>query len=388
MPGAWGPHGWCDPAFEAVRDAFSRNFDEHGEVGAAVCITVAGTTVVDLWGGWQDAGRRRLWEEHTLVNFFSIGKGLTALCAAMVAERGLVALDVPVARYWPEFGAAGKASITFREVLAHQAGLPAIRHRLPDGAMLDWPLMCASLAAEKPWWEPGQRHGYHVNTFGFLVGEVIRRTDGRRVGRFLADEVAGPLGADVHIGLPSSEHDRVADFLWPGASAGPSGPPIEPGEVSDETLMHNNAYYNPPDLSGAGRVNTAAWRSAEFPSTNGHGTARGVARVYSAMAAWGRTDGVRLIGQDGLAEMARVHSDGVDAVLGRPSRFGLGVQLTQPERKLGPNPGAYGHFGAGGSLGFCDPTAGVGFGYVMNAMGSRWQNPRNRGLIDALYSCL
>jgi len=163
---------------------------------------------------------------------------------------------------------------------------------------------------------------------------------------------------------------------------------LTPGEVSDETLMHHNAYFNPARLSGAGIVNTPEWRSAEYPSTNGHGTARGVARVYSALAAWGELDGVRLAGRATLTEMARVHSDGPDAILGRSSRFGLGVQVTQPERPLGPNPGAYGHFGAGGSVGFCDPAAGVAFGYVMNAMGPRWQNPRNRGLIDAVYACL
>jgi len=182
VAGALAPRGECDPAFEAVRDAFARNFVEHGEVGAAVCVTVGGRAVVDLWGGWQDAARQRPWAGHTLVNFFSIGKALTALCAAMVVERGLIDLDGPVARYWPEFGASDKEAITYRQVLAHQAGLPAVRRRLPDGAMLDWPFMCAALGAERPWWEPGRRHGYHVNTFGFLVGEVIRRTAARPGG--------------------------------------------------------------------------------------------------------------------------------------------------------------------------------------------------------------
>lgn len=384
MAGATVPLGGrCDPAFAPVRDAFVRNFTEHGDVGAAVCVTVDGLPVVDLWGGWQDAARQRPWEEHTLVNFFSIGKALTALCAAIVVERGLVDLDGAVGRYWPSFAAAEKDAITYRQVLAHQAGLPAVRAPLPAGAMLDWPHMCAALAAERPWWEPGRRHGYHVNTFGFLVGEVIRRTDGRTPGRFLAEEIAGPLDADVHIGLAAAHHNRVADFLWP---ANGGGARFQPGEVADDALMHHNAYFNPEGLSGAGVVNTPEWRVAEVPSTNGHGTARGVARVYGELAA-PRPD-MRFVRRDTLAEVVRVHSDGPDAILGRPSRFGLGVQLTQPERPLGPNQGAFGHFGAGGSLGFCDPEARVGFGYVMNAMGPRWQNPRNRGLVDAVYACL
>lgn len=385
MGGAEAPlAGTCDPAFAAVRDAFAANFVAHGDVGAAVCVTLEGRPVVDLWGGWQDAARQRPWQADTLVNFFSIGKAFTALCAAMVSERGLVDLDAPVARYWPEFAAAGKETVTYRQVLAHQAGLPAVRPTLPAGAMFDWPRMCAALAAERPWWEPGRRHGYHVNTFGFLVGEVVRRVDGRSLGTFLAEEVARPLGAEVHIGVAAADGERIADFLWPGAAGGP----VDTTTLNDEALMQFNTYYNPPDLSGAGVVNTPAWRAAEIPSTNGHGTARGVARVYTALAAGGEVDGVRLVRPDTLAELARVHSDGPDAILGRPSRFGLGVQLTQPERPLGPNAGAFGHFGAGGSLGFCDPVARVAFGYVMNAMGPRWQNPRNRGLVDAVYSCL
>jgi CubicO group peptidase (beta-lactamase class C family) len=216
------------------------------------------------------------------------------------------------------------------------------------------------------------------------VGEVIRRVDGRSLGSFLAEEVARPLEADVHIGLAADAQARVADFLWPGL------PPVsfDTSDLDEKNLMHFYTYNNPPGLSGAGYVNTPEWRAAEIPSTNGHGTARGVARIYAALAADGRTAGTRLLGADALAEMTRVHSDGTDVILGRPSRFGLGVQLTQPERPLGPNAGAYGHFGAGGSLGFCDPEARLAFGYVMNAMGPRWQNPRNRALIDAVYACL
>jgi CubicO group peptidase (beta-lactamase class C family) len=250
--------------------------------------------------------------------------------------------------------------------------------------MLDWAVMTRALAAETPWWAPGTAHGYHVNTFGFAVGEIIRRATGRSVGAALRSELAGPLDADVHIGLPAAAHGRVADFDWPGP------PPAEADrpDLHGDQLMAHNAYFNPGGLSGAGVINTAAWRAAEVPSANAHGTARGVARVYAALAAGGTLAGVRVVSRAALAEAAAEQASGPDRVLGRPSRFGLGFQLTQPERPIGPNPGTFGHFGAGGSLGFCDPQAGIGFGYVTGQMGPRWQNPRNAALLDALYRCV
>jgi len=312
------------------------------------------------------------------VNAFSVGKGLVATCAARLAGQRRLDLDTTVAAYWPEFAAAGKDQITLRQLLSHQAGLPAISRPLPPGAMLDWTAMTDALAAQEPWWAPGRGHGYHVNTFGFLAGEVIRRVTGATVGEYLRTEVAGPLGADVHIGLPAAEHARVATFVWPDLPPGlGAGPP-----------MQHNAYFNPVDLSGHGIVNSPRWRSAEIPSANLHATARGVARVYAALAAGGRLDGTEIVDRAALAEAATEHAYGQDLVLDRPSRFGLGFQLTQPERPIGPGPATFGHFGAGGSLGFCDPEAGLAFGYVLNQMGPRWQNPRTRALIDAAYECL
>lgn len=375
--------GICDRRFAAIRDAFLTNFTERGDVGAAVTVSVGGRVVVDLWGGWADAARRRPWRRDTVVNFFSVSKGLAAVCALQLVDRGLLDLDEEVAHYWPEFGRADKEDITVRHVLSHQAGLPAVRDPLPDGAMLDWGTMIRALERQTPWWTPGTAHGYHVNTFGYLVGEIARRVTGATLGSLLRMQVAGPLEADVHIGLPMSEHDRVAEFLWP---VGPS-PPRPPPSADDE-LMRWSAYWNPPGGSGAGWVNTAAWRAAEIPSTNGHGTARGVARVYAALARWGAIDGVRLLRAPVLQAAVREHACGTDRVLQRPSRFGVGFQLTHPERPFGPNASAFGHFGTGGSVGFCDPTADVAFGYVMNDLGPRWQNPRNRALIDAVYACL
>jgi CubicO group peptidase (beta-lactamase class C family) len=381
--------GWCDPRFAGVRDAFAANFAERGEAGAAACLAVHGTVVADLWGGWAGRGPGRPWQRDTLVNVFSVGKGLIAACAArLVGERRLNA-DAPVAGYWPEFGAAGKQAVTLRQLLSHQAGLPALRAPMPAGRVLDWPVMVGALAAEAPWWPPGTGHGYHANTFGFLAGEVIRRVTGTTVGTMLRDQIAGPLGADVHIGLPAAQHGRVAEFSWPESAAGPARPGTpEAGELPEGRRMIINAYVNPPDLSGAGVVNTAAWREAEVPSANAHATAAGVARVYAALAGGGAVDGVRVVDSGALAASVAEQVRGEDLVLRRPSRFGLGFQLTQPERPLGPGPRAFGHFGAGGSVGLCDPDARVAFGYVTSQMGPRWQNPRNRALIDAVFACL
>ncbi len=373
--------GFCDPKFDALRDAFEENIENRGEPGAAIALSVDGRVVADLWGGWRNALRTEAWRRDTLVNFFSVSKALCTICVLRLVERDKIDLDAPVARYWPDFAQANKETITLRQILSHRAGLPSIREALPEGAALDWARITGALERQKPWWEPGTAHGYHVNTFGFLVGEIVRRVSGKTVGTMLREEVAGPLGADVHIGLPLVEHDRVADFLWPAAPSGHGMP-------GAEDLMRFNAYWNPPGISGGSWVNRADWRLAEVPSTNGHGTARGIARVYAALAHRGHAEGVSILSSATLDDATTEHSAGHDLINQRPSRFGLGFQLTQPERPLGPNPGAYGHFGAGGSLGFCDPEAGVAFGYITSEMGPRWQNPRNKALIDAIYASL
>jgi CubicO group peptidase (beta-lactamase class C family) len=363
--------------------AFAENFTRRDEVGASLCVEVGGAVVVDLWGGWRDAGRARSWNHDTLVNVFSVGKAIAALCVARLVGQGLLSYDEPVARAWPEFAAQDKSRITVRQLLSHQAGLPAVRAVLPPGAVFDWDAMCATLADHQPWWEPGTAHGYHVNTFGFLVGELVRRVAGMTLGTFVRQEVAGPLGADFFIGVPTGDLGRVADYL------GFTSPPeVDRTGLDDERLMELHAYFNPPELSGAGVVNTTEWRTAELPSTNGHATARGIARIFAALVAGRSSTGAELVDSASLAEAVTEQVYGDDLILHRPSRFGIGFQLTQAERPLGPNPGSYGHFGAGGSLGFCDPDAELAFGYAINTMGPRWQNPRNRALIDACYDCM
>ena len=373
--------GICDTRFQRVREEFLHNFDVRDERGGAVAVWHDGRLAVDLWGGFADVARTSPWQRDTVVNVFSVSKALCAIACLRLVDSGGLDLDQRVARYWPEFAAGGKGDITVRQLLSHQAGLPAIRKPLPDGAALEWNTIVAALAEQSPWWKPGTAHGYHVNTYGFLAGELVRRVSGRTIGTLLREDVARPLDADLHIGLAASEHHRVSEFQWPGNPAKPELP-------DDNALMHWNTYWNPPGFSGSHWVNHPQWREAEVPSTNGHGNARGVARLYSALANGGEIDGIRILSRDALAQGTTEQVHGHDLINNRPSRFGIGFQLTQPERPLGPNKGAFGHFGAGGSLGFCDPQAGIAFGYVTNNMGRRWQNPRNRALIDAVYASL
>jgi len=360
-----------------VESAFRDNFADGTEIGAGLCVRVHGRTVVDLWGGSARADGTP-WGPDTMVNSFSVGKGILGVVTAMCVDRGLVGWDDPVADHWPEFDVHDKGSVTLTDLLGHRAGLPGVRRLLADGTMLEWGTMCAHLAAERPWWLPGSQHGYHVNTFGFLVGEVLRRATTRSVGTLLRDLVAVPLGADVHYGLETSLHHRVADLVWhtaPARSAPDSG-------AGDAEILQHRAYANPPGFSGVGWVNGPLWRGAEMPSTNMHASARGIARVFAGLCS------DELASPSVLDEATQEISDGTDAVLGRRTRFGRGFQLPLAERRFGPNDEAFGHYGAGGALGFCDPVAGVAFGYTMNQMGTGWQNERNTALVTALYSCL
>ena len=376
--------GTCDASFVAVREAFENNFIEHGEIGAAVHITVDGVSVVDIWAGYSTPAKDRIWQDHQLVNAFSVGKGVTAVIAAQCVARGEFEYETLVTDVWPEFGTQGKEILTIRDLLGHRAGIPALRERLPRGAMFDWLQMTSALATERPWWEPGAAHGYHVNTFGFLIGEVIRRATGTTVGQLIQRDIASPLEADVYLGAPSHLHARMADFEWPG------GVPSEdvPVGMDEAQTMQFNTYSNPSGLSGAGVVNSAQWREAEMPSTNMHASARGVSRLYTALAVGGTHENVEVIPREVLDVSVSEVSQGDDQVLGRVSRFAHGFQIPIPERGFGPHSESFGHYGAGGSVGFADPISRVGFGYVMNQMGPRWQNPRNKALIEALYSCL
>ncbi|MEU4079002.1 EstA family serine hydrolase [Streptomyces venezuelae] len=380
-------HGTCAPRFTAVREAFQANFHSRDELGAAVSVQVHGETVVDLWGGWADAARTRPWERDTVVNVWSTTKGVTALCAHLLADRGLLDLDAPVAAYWPEFAAAGKEALPVRHLLSHRAGLCGLREPLSLAEFYDWEVTTARLAATEPWWEPGTRSGYHALTYGFLVGEVVRRATGRLPGTFLREEITGPLGIDFSIGLPEKEAGRAAELVHPRTSA-----PGERAAVFAQLEPAAQAALANP-LVGVAQANSPEWRAAELPAANGHGTARAVAQLYGIYSGRGLSDGRRILSEAAVERAREGQGAGRDLVLGagfaHDTECGLGLWLSGPNASYGPNPRAFGHDGFGGSCGLADPEAGVSLGYVMNRMGPRIaDDPRKTALVEAVYASL
>ncbi len=371
--------GHCDQRFSAVRDAFAGNFADRGEVGAAICVLIDGEPVIDLVGGWADEARTREWHHDTLVNFYSVGKAIVALLVLQLVEEGAVGLDDPIASVWPEFAVGGKKGATIRHALCHRAGVPAIRERLTNDDLWNWDRVADALASTDAWFEPGSRHVYHTNTYGHLVGEIVRRVTGQMPGARLRG-LTESLRVDVHCGLTVVEQARCADVIWAPTSALGT---IDPFAIEGDARLPALSYFNPPGYSSSGVVNSPQWRAAQVPSTNGHGTAVGLARLYSAIIEPGR-----LLSSALLAEATRVQSQGPCPVLGEDVSFGLGFVPTSSRRPLGINQRSFGHFGTGGALGFADPDAGLAFGYVMNHVVPRWQSTRNRALIDAVYASL
>ncbi|MFI6035817.1 serine hydrolase domain-containing protein [Streptomyces sp. NPDC051315] len=380
-------HGHCDARFAAVRSAFEENFRERGELGAAVAVVVDGVTVADLWGGWADRARTRAWERDTLVNVWSTSKGPVALCAHILADRGLLDLDAPVAAYWPEFAAAGKERVLVRHLLSHRAGLSGLREPHTLEQLYDWESTTARLAATEPWWEPGTRSGYHAFTYGFLVGEVVRRVSGLLPGAFLEREVTGPLDIDFTIGLPEKEAGRAAELIRPPAASSSERAAF----FSRLTPAAIAALANPP--VGAEEANSPGWRAAEVPAANGHGTARAVAALYGVLAGRGSHGGHRVLSAEAAERVREGQGSCRDLVLGagfaHDTEIGLGLWLSGPNGSYGPNPRAFGHDGFGGSCGLADPEAGVSLGYVMNRMGPGIaDDPRKMALVEAVYSAL
>ena len=370
--------GHCDVRFSQVREAFIENFRDRGEVGCAVAVTLAGKPVIDLWGGFADQARTRPWAKDTLVCMMSVAKAVTATCAAMVVDRGLLDWDQPVARYWPEFAAAGKAEIPVRWILDHRAGLPAITQAMPEGAAYDWELMTTALADESPLWPPGTKRAYHSVTQGYLVGELIRRTTGKSVGSFLAHELCGPAGIEYWIGLPSDQHYRCAEFF--GETS---------GTLFDQSRAESLMVRAMAQVPSA-NINTERFRAAEIPSINGIGTARGVAKLFDGLAAGGVLDGIRFVGAEALGQATTEQWHDSEDLLGHTRRMALGFALGLPGHlAMGPSPRAFGHTGAGGAIGFADPDAGLGFAYAPNHMYSGpGISPRLNALVDALYASL
>lgn len=358
--------------FEPVREVFAANFEraeDYREIGAALAVYRNGELVVDLWGGFADRGRTRPWTRGTMVNLWSTTKGVAALCVASLVDRGALGYADRVADHWPDFAAAGKADVTVAELLSHQAGLPGFAEPIALEALYDQPACAARLGAQAPIWEPGTANGYHAVTWGVLVAELVRRVDGRTIGRILSEELAGPLRADIHLGLPSPIDSSIADILPPDREVDLSALEMTPAMVM---------ALASPRLDPV-RANDAAWRAAELPALNGHGSAVGVARLYAA-ALSGES-----FSAETLAEMTKVAADRVDLVLGFNPHWAMGV-LVNGARVFGPAPDAFGHGGWGGSLGCADRESGIAMGYVLNHMGPELVgDPRTSALCDAVF---
>lgn len=376
--------GFCEPQFSAVQSAFVENFRHFDDIGGAVAIYHQQKPVVDLWGGYADAECSQPWQQDTIVNVWSVTKAVVALCALRLVDQGELDLDTPVAHYWPAFAQAGKAQVPVRYLLNHQAGLAAIAEPLPVEAIFDWQRMTDALARQRPWWTPGTAHGYHAATFGWLVGEVVRRVSGQSIGRFLQNEIAQPLGLDFFIGVTPEVAERVATVVLQAA-------PEQPASATEATIDPNSllAKVNNPALEDFALFNSHAWRATEIPAANGTTNARALARLYGALACGGAIDGVRLLSESLLNEATAVSAEGIDQVFGFHSCIGLGFGLNRPPGFMGPNAAAFGHAGYGGSIGFADPVTGVGFGFVTNSIpNGPTQDQRAENLIQALYQSL
>ena len=380
--------GECDAGFSAVREAFEQNFASYGDVGAAVAVTIDGKPVIDLWGGVSDKDTQKPWERDTLVTVYSTTKGMTAICAHLLVERGLLDLDAPAAAYWPEFAQAGKSEIPVHMLLSHRVGLPAVNQKLPEGAAFNWETMTRALECQQPFWEPGTRHGYHALTYGWLVGELVRRISGRSLGTFFRDEVALPLGLDFHIGLDPSHDYRVAT-MYSAVVSPEVAQQMDKRQADVAKAMPPGLAESRTNISIQGAHNSEEWRRAEIPAANGHSDARSLARVYGALSVGGDLDGVHVLSSDTIGRATVEQAMGQDTMLPNKTRFGLGFWLCL-DGNMGPNDSSFGHPGAGGSIGFADPVARIGFGYVMNQMkaGVVESDSTARRLIDALYRSL
>jgi CubicO group peptidase (beta-lactamase class C family) len=376
--------GTCSARFEPLRELFAAKLKSGEDLGASLAVNIDGAMVVDLWGGWADAPGATAgtvpWTENTITCVFSTTKTMTSLAALVLVDRGQLDLDGNVAAYWPEFAARGKEKIKVRQLLSHTSGVSGWEKPITVEDLYDWEKSTALLAAQAPWWEPGTASGYHAMTYGHLIGEVIRRITGRRLGEFFAAEIAGPLGADFHIGLPPSEFPRVANLV------APDWPPTDLSRLDPNGPAFKS--FTGPDLDrNIERSRTERWRRADIGASNGHGNARSVARIQSAVACGGVVDGVRLLSPKTIDRIFEVQSDGIDLVLGVRLKIGVGYGLPWPE-VLPFVPGGRVCFGAGagGSLVIADADRRLTFAYVMNKMvPSLVVTPITAALVERLY---
>jgi CubicO group peptidase (beta-lactamase class C family) len=351
--------GTCSARFDPLRELFAAKLESGEELGASLALNIDGEMVVDLWGGWADEAHTAPWNENTIANVFSTTKCMTSLAALVLVDRGELDLDATVTKYWPEFAANGKAGIKVRHLLSHTSGVSGWEQPLTIEDVYDWDKSTALLAAQAPWWEPGTASGYHMLNYGHLIGEVIRRITGQHLGEFLAVQVAAPLGADFHIGLPDSEFHRVANLVPPPL---PTGTPLFDPTQFDPNSVAFKTWTNPPDAPPE-RSWTDGWRRADIGAANGHGNARSLARLQSSVACGGVVDGKRLLSPQTIDRIFEVQSNGFDLVLGAPNKWGVGYNLA-PDGRV-----CY-WAGTGGSLVAIDADRRITFAYVMNKMAS------------------
>ncbi len=375
-------HGVCPRELAAVRQAFTENFTERGEVGAALCVLIDGDVMVDLVGGWADVARTNPWTGDTLVNVYSAGKAVLATLALQLVEAGRLDLDTPIASLWPEFAVGGKHRATVRHAFAHLAGVPAIREPLTNDDLWNWERMVGALAATDAWFEPGSRVVYHTNTYGHLLGEIVHRAGGLMPADALR-RLATEIGADVWCALPPDAQSRCAEVIFESPPALRDALATAAASRDEASRMIALAYMNPPGYGSGGVVNTPEWRGAQLLAANAHATARGLAQLYAALLVPNR-----IVSSDLITEATRVQSSGSCPVLGEHIEFGLGFVPTSSRRRLGRSKRAFGHFGTGGAVGFADPETGAAFGYVTNRVAPGWQTKRNRALLDALDAAL
>jgi CubicO group peptidase (beta-lactamase class C family) len=387
--------GTVAEGFERVLEAFRENFRVEEELGAGCSVVVDGRTVVDLWGGWARADQSQPWDKHSTVCMMSVAKGVTGIAFNMLVDRGLVDIDKPVAHYWPEFAQAGKQDILVRWLLDHRAAIPVLTTDvMTPGGFFDYPAYIKALEVQEPLWEPGTRAAYHVHNQGFLLGEIMRRVTGETVGPFLRKYVSGPLGAEYMIGgMDGEEQSHVAEVLpntgarlFAAKDQAIPEKPKTPEGWQDGATLRSFAFLQNPQEPWHTTMNSPIWRTCEIASGSGHGNARGVARIYGA--AVGSVDGVSLLSKERLEAMLVEQHNQIELLQDRPYHQGLGVLLNTPAAVyMGPNPRSFGHHGLGGSIGFGDPDAKLGFSYCCNQMHAVGDNgPRARRLIEAVYS--
>lgn len=387
-------HGHFNLQFAAVAAAFEDNFNHNNEVGASLCITHNGETVVDLWGGTKDAKEQTAWTEDTISVVFSSTKGMVALAAHTLISAGELDINAPVKKYWPEFATNGKEEATVKMMLDHTVGVPCMREKLEDGACCDWDYMVQKLEAEAPFWKPGTRNGYHMINFGWTVGELIRRVSGQSMGTYFQNAIAEPTAADCWMGLPEQHQHRVAPMIPFRPERGAPIGAFTQALISEPKSIPALALFN----QGGFSPNSRACNAAEIGGAGGITNGRGLARIYTPFACGGEYKGRTFVDPDTLAGMTEVAvATHEDATLLIPTRFGLGFMKSMDNRReigvdrssaiLGGS--AFGHVGAGGSIGFADPATGMGFGYTMNRMGQGiLMNERGQSLVDAAYQSL